>query len=183
MALLDQPRARCSGGRSTREARRVGSRLRAGTDSATPTSSGSQCPNVAIAALLLTGPEEGEFGSPESPQGAEFIWHGLPPARAESVARSGARNRLCALRGRQQHDSPRHFKRHLQTCIASPLPRAGDTEATDTCGADTSAATNKVASSKRQGSSILVRLSRLTCGDFQKFRTETAVDDLKKMIP
>ena len=91
----NQARMRRSGGRSRREARRAGRRQRVENGSRMPTVSSRRCPNIASDALLPTGPSEGALGSPESPQGAEFIWHGLAPARSGSGVGSGAGGRVC----------------------------------------------------------------------------------------
>jgi hypothetical protein len=59
-----------------------------------PTGSSRGCSEIAKAALLPTERPDGALGRPESPQGAEVIWHGLASVRPCFGAGSGAGGRI-----------------------------------------------------------------------------------------
>ena len=99
-----------------REARRGGKMHRAEKGTSGSQLTGLVHPAMACVATLHTGPNDGEPGRPESPQGAEFK-HGPRLASFPGVIRFGADGRTAVSAGPQQQDSGRH-RRHLQ-CWAS----------------------------------------------------------------
>lgn len=107
---------RARGGLSMREARRAGSvhELEEGK-------SRSRSPRrtrliADSAAVLPCEPNDGELGSPESPQGAELMQAAESAAPWSRDAGSELAGRTGVSTGPQQHDDPRHFVRHLQYC-------------------------------------------------------------------
>jgi len=102
---------------------------------------------------LLTGLPDGALGSPELPQGAEVITHGLASVRSGSEIGAGARGGVCASGVPQQHDSP-HLVPHLHWCGAALLPCAEDIDAAETSRAEISATNSTAAKNSRHGSSI-----------------------------
>ncbi len=110
----NQATTRLSGGRSRREARRAGRRQGAGAGSSDLAESSGSCSQVASAGLLLTEVVDGAFGRPESPHGADVIWHGPSPAPFVSASGSEAGGWIEVPPRPQQHDAPSHLVPHLQ---------------------------------------------------------------------
>ncbi len=78
-----------------------------------PRRTGRTRPIIESVATLPRRPTDGELGSPESPQGAEFK-QGPVSASLPCGIGSGADGRAVVSVGPQQQDDPRHFEPHLQ---------------------------------------------------------------------
>jgi len=109
----NQATTRPSGGSSMREARRAGRMHREKEGKSRPGVPGRTRPIIESVATLPRGPTDGELGSPESPQGAEFK-QGPASASLPCGIGSGADGRAVVSVGPQQQEDPRHFGPHLQ---------------------------------------------------------------------
>jgi hypothetical protein len=162
------------GGRSRRETHQVGCRDWASNGTTTRAASLRRCEKITRAELLLRELPDGALGSPCPPHEAGCIAHGLGDAWSGCGACSVASSR--GSRCPQQHDSPWHFAAHLQLCGTALMPRDDDTDAAETCPADTSATTSTAATSTPQGSPIWVaRLWGLTWVDLEDSRSERSI--------
>ena len=101
-----------SGGSSRREARRAGRMHREEERKSRPGVPASRCPFIESVATLARRPADGELGSPESPQGAEFK-QGPVSASVPCGIDLGADGGAVVSVGPQQQDDPRHLA-HLQ---------------------------------------------------------------------
>ena len=110
---MNQATTRPSGGLSMREARRAGRMQREEEGKSRPGVPGRTRPIIESVATLPRGPTDGELGSPESPQGAEFKQGPVSASRPCGIG-SGADGRAVVSVGPQQQDDPRHFGPHLQ---------------------------------------------------------------------
>ena len=145
----NQARIRCSGGRSSREAWSGGDVQNAGKGTMRPPASTVGRRRLASARLILTGPPGAAFGSTGSVQGAE-LRHGPELSRLEFEVDSGAAGRVSAESGPQQHDPPRHFMPHLQSCPSAAPFCARDIDSAKTFRAPPSVKISAAASAQRQ---------------------------------
>ena len=109
----NQATTRPSGGSSMRAARRAGRMHREEEGKSRPGVPGRTRPIIESVATLPRRPTDGELGSPESPQGAEFKQGPLSASRPCGIG-SGADGRAVVSVGPQQQEDPRHFGPHLQ---------------------------------------------------------------------